>query len=216
MAAKHQMHGKSFENIIKACGLFSHAASDRKRGPGGPFDISAGDDLNFGYPTSIKSTKGNAAALSDARAFWQSFDEAPYRVLVCKYGQTGDVKACREIHEFIFQKEHRAVFFGEVTYDEVAGFHESIGLTHFPKGRHMEARKAARNIKSGLMERLGILILNQKIDSGTQRRLQCSVKIKSLMERFGKPDVGYRLHTESIGDVLLPLRIRSTPREFNN
>lgn len=215
MAAKHQMHGKSFENLIKTCGLFSYAASDRKRSPGEKFDIAAGDDFNCGRPTSVKSAKGKSVALSDARRFWRSFDEAPYRVLICKYEQIGNVKTCGEIYEFILQKEHRAVFFGDVKYEEIAEFHENIGLARFPEGRHADARQAARRLKNSLKHRLGILVLNPKIDSGKQRRLQCSAGLEDLTKHFGKPDTGYRLHIRNIGDLLLPLRIISARREFN-
>jgi len=50
----NQMHGKSFENLIKAAnGIFTFAAADRKRSPSERFDIAAPDDRALGIPTSI-------------------------------------------------------------------------------------------------------------------------------------------------------------------
>ncbi|MCY4186706.1 MAG: hypothetical protein OXD45_15515 [Rhodobacteraceae bacterium] len=68
--SKNQMHGKAFENHIKAAnGIFSYAAADRKRSSGEKFDISGTDDTVRGIPTSIKSSNGDSIALSDARKF---------------------------------------------------------------------------------------------------------------------------------------------------
>lgn len=85
----NQMHGKSFESLIKAAnGIFTHAAADRKRSPNDRFDIRAEDDCDCGFPTSIKSTKNSIVGLSDARLFWQSFDCVPYRILIGRYNKT--------------------------------------------------------------------------------------------------------------------------------
>ena len=82
----NQMHGKSFENLIKAAnGIFTYAAADRKRSPNDRFDIQAEDDCSRQFPTSIKSTQNSVVGLSDARLFWQSFNFVPYRILVGRY-----------------------------------------------------------------------------------------------------------------------------------
>lgn len=84
----NQMHGKSYENLIKSAnGIVSYSATDRKRTHGDRFDIGADDDNDRGIPTSIKATGGNGITLSDARKFWQSFNYAPYRILVGKYSK---------------------------------------------------------------------------------------------------------------------------------
>ena len=84
----NQMHGKSFENIIKATNcIVTSAATDRERSSNSKLDIDGSDDRAHGLPTSIKSSKTNMVGLSDARQFWQSFDLAPYRMLVGRYRQ---------------------------------------------------------------------------------------------------------------------------------
>ena len=209
--SENQMHGKSFENMIKgANGIFSFAAADRKRSPNERFDIAAADDHAFGYPTSIKSTGTDTISLSDARQFWQSFDYVPYRILVGLYKQDGRTKAFYAIHEIILLERYRSDLLGEITAEEISEFHE--GLKRFGLGEHKEAREWARQCKQKLLPKAGPIILNPKIDSKKQRRLQCSVSLQKL--RAVMDDHDQKLHTGEFGNLLLPIRIVSGTRQF--
>lgn len=60
----NQMHGKSFENMIKAAnGIFTLAAADRPRSPNQMFDIDDDDDHAFGFATAVKTTKTGTIGL---------------------------------------------------------------------------------------------------------------------------------------------------------
>ncbi|MYK44495.1 MAG: hypothetical protein F4039_10490 [Gammaproteobacteria bacterium] len=210
--AKNQMHGKAFENHIKAAnGIFSYAAADRKRSTGERFDISGDDDLVLKIPTSIKSSQGEVIALSDARKFWESFDYVPYRILVGVYLQRENEKEFREIHEIIIREDYREYLLGTVTLDQVTNFHN--GLLGFKRGRHAEARGWADERLEELRTDLGLVYLNRKIDSKTQRRLQCSVGLSDLIEVVNRRD--YTLHNLEFGNLILPLRIKGGSRKFN-
>ena len=212
--SRNQMHGKSFENIIKgSSGIFSSAAADRKRSPNERFDIGPGEDQALGLPTSVKSAKGNLVALSDARMFWQSFDYAPYRMLVGGYRQDDGDKVFQAIHEIILRKKYRGAMFGSVAESEISGFHD--GLKGFGAGAEAagRARAWAQQRKRELGPRLGLVALNPKIDTKNQRRLQCSVNLPGVIGMLEEGD--YRLHREKFGVLRLPFSIVSGRRGFD-
>jgi len=207
------MHGKSFENMIKAAnGIFSWAAADRKRSPNDRFDISADDDRKFGLPTSVKSTQNNTVSLSDARLFWQSFDFVPYRILVGLYKQEGAIKVFRVIHEIILRDKYRTDLLGSIPASEINKFHD--GLRGFGAGQDEQSRARvwAQERKQELMPNIGKVTLNPKIDSKNQRRLQCSIHLSNLTEILDAED--HTLHTESFGTLTLPLQISSGMRKL--
>ena len=206
------MHGKVFENWIKGNSkLYSYSTSDRYRSSNTMFDIDKEDDIIRGIPTSIKSTKDeDPIGLADARNFWNSFDDAPYRILIGSYVQKGNVKKFTKIYEFFLEKIHRQIFFGDVTIDEIEIFHE--GINKFKEGEHNEGRKWAKDQNILLKPRLGIIKLNPKIDSKTQRRLQCSVNLLDLSKNIQYKTV----YTWKFGLHFLPLEIASHPRNFTD
>ncbi len=208
--SKNQMHGKSFENMIKAAGVFGWAAADRKRTPNDRFDLGSVDDGRSGLPTSIKSTKSNMVGLSDARQFWRSFDSVPYRLPVGSYSQQAGFKVFGAIHEILLRESYRAALLGRMTEAKVEQFHN--GLKTFGTGRDGQIRASAwaRERKRELRPDTGLVTLNPKIDSKNQRRLQCSVRLSKLIEMLDADD--YVIHTNSFGTLALPLRIVSGKR----
>lgn len=216
-----QMHGKVFENWIKSAnGIFSYAASDRRRGANDMFDIGAEDDQKRKMPTSIKVAKANqngegTIALSDARVFWQSFDYRPYRLLVGLYRQEEGTKRFYEIHEFILQesKSAKKQMLGEVSLKEVQDFHSRLGQFAAGADNAKRAREWAREQKERLKDRMGAVQLNPKIDSKKQRRLQCSVALSQLLS-IAKESGDHALYAERFGVHPLPLEIVSGRRAF--
>ena len=215
--AKDQSHGKQFENIVKASGFFLHSTIDAGRSPIEMFDIERKFDNLLDYPTSVKTcnrptsveTYNGAVPLSDARNFWKSFDFAPYRLLVGLYNQTEHKKSFYEIHEFILVKKDRAIFFNDVSFEEIESFHNSIHV--FPRGKHAEARNFAQKLNSELKPKLGIINLNPKIDSKSQRRLQCSAKLANMLRELPDPII----HTRRFGTLPLPIIFISSERAFS-
>lgn len=207
------MHGKSFENMIKAAnGVFTLAAADRPRSPNQMFDIDANDDHAFGFPTSIKTTKAGTIGLSDARQFWHSFNLVPYRILIGRYWQDRNIKVFDAIHEIILQPYYRADLLGEISEAEINDFHE--GLKAFGPGREQQrlASAWAQEQKRALQHKVGFVALNPKIDSKNQRRLQCSVTLTNLASILRSDD--QMLHREVFGKLPLPLRIVSGQRKL--
>ncbi len=208
---RNQLHGKKFEDLIKACGLFS-GSSDGGRSVIAKFDIEAKFDKDRGLPTSIKSTGGDIVGLSDARRFWGIDEE--FRMIVGCYRQNDSVKVFSEIHELLISRELLSDLRGTVSFQNIEAFHNGLSLNEFPKGNHPDARLWAQAQKEALDDGFSKIALNPKIDSKSQRRLQCSVSLKTLIELCSMSD-RYIFHAESIGDFRLPLELNSSAREFN-
>jgi|CXWL01.1.fsa_nt_gi hypothetical protein len=206
----NQLHGKKFEDLIKACGLFQGAA-DAGRGPTAEFDIEARFDRQRILPTSIKSSGNDTINLSDARRFFRIAN--PFRMLVARYQQNGAQKSCGNVHEFIVTMPVLEQLRGQFTLADVTEFHHGLLIDHFPVGQHGAARNWARERKLKLAAKTSKIILNPKIDGKSQRRLQCSVQLGDLIGACQR-DGTYILHDETIGDLVLPIVQISAPRQF--
>ena len=57
-------------------------------------------------------------------------------------------------------------------------------IKSFPVGEHLEARAYAKNWKKENKGKTGLLTINPKIDSKSQRRVQCSINNTVLNKLF--------------------------------
>ncbi len=212
-----QKHGKQIEDMLKALVYSGSADSGRSPTMSG-FDIEADFDSVLGIPTSIKATKkGSPICLADARAWWKI--DTPIRILVASWTQVDiTTKEFYAIHEFIIHGKMLEDMRGCITYEDVKEFHNGLSLDIFPYGEHNSARLwAKKQIKN--LGKSSLVTLNPKIDSYKQRRLQCTVTIAKITDFVLKyPSLddnypNYNLYLESIGSLLLPQRIRSSPRK---
>lgn len=208
----NQLHGKKFEDFIKACGLFP-GASDSSRTTIADFDIEAKFDRTRNLPTSVKSTGNDTVALADARRFF-SIDQ-DFRMIVGRYEQIDNRKIFAQIYEFILTTATLNALRGTLDLTMVASFHVGIGLGQFPRGSHIEARMWAMQRKIELAPNSSLIVLNPKIDSKSQRRLQCSVRLADLIVASEKHSE-FELHTDAIGDFVLPVIQNSARREFTS
>lgn len=221
-----QLHGKDFENWIK--GALFRGAPDHGRSGTSEFDVEAEFDRTYFLATSIKAskhTKSSIVHLSDAGRFWKN--DKPFRMLVGLYRQLLDRKEFFEVHEFLLHGDMLNALKGELTYEEVHSFHRDISIRNFPLGTHTQARLFARHRLTALKDRRGAIVLNPKIDSKSQRRLQCSVKLGMLIDiaqtspLYRSAETGiisnsnYTIYTESIGTGFLPVRIKGSARELS-
>jgi len=218
----NQLHGKSFEReVITTCfGLTDEQVSG--------FSNTAVFDIPFGIttchhpagePVSIKTAAVLAAAravtvcLSDARRVW-SWNQ-PIILVVGLYDQINEVKRFHTVYEFHFQltASERQRLYGQLTLQEVAHFHDM--LKTFGKGAHKAASAWAKAHKIALQPKsTGAIQLNAKIDSKSQRRLQCSAQLEQLVaacddtRKFNSTTRGYR-------GLDLPFDVQSSRRQRN-
>lgn len=209
----NQLHGKKFEDFIKACGMFS-GASDSSRSVTAGFDIEARFDRSgLNLPTSIKASGSDGIGLSDARRFF-AINE-PYRMIVGRYDQSKDQKIFARIHECVITPSVSSALRGSVTLQMVSDLHQGLLLDQFPRGEHLAARAWAQAKKSQISDLETKIVLNPKIDSKSQRRLQCSVNLKDLIASC-KAKGQYILHDKAIGDFALPVIQNSKRRTFQS
>lgn len=208
----NQLHGKKFEDFIKACGLFP-GASDAARTATAGFDIEARFDRVLGLPTSIKASGGDTVALSDARRFF-ALDE-DFRMIVGRYEQVDDQKVFANIHEFVLRRSELSELIGDLDFGAVEALHLGLLLDKFPKGAHQAAREWAQQQKRQLSGRRTSIVLNPKIDAKSQRRLQCSIHLRDLKAVCTNTG-SYTLHDTSIGGWALPVIQNSKRRTFTS
>lgn len=214
-----QRHGKTFEReVIEKCFGISpeaQAAVD----PTAVFDIPLGVTTckhPGGEPVSIKTAAMKAAldrvtvCLSDARRVWAW--RGPLLLVVGVYSQQGPLKLFHTVYEFTFHLDEleRLRLYGSITADEVRHFHET--LTTYERGKHRQARAWAKLRKTELAPRAGAIQLNPKIDSKTQRRLQCSARLPDLESACGQSQ-RFEAGSDYRG-LALPFQVESGEREF--
>lgn len=211
--ARNQLHGKRSEDLIKASGRFPNSC-DHERSAVDRFDIEAEFDQDLGLPTSVKSTSNGSIGLGDARRTWENVLGYSFRMVIGRYAQFTNRKVFGEIAELVLDPSLADALIGSVSLDEVASLHEAISLRAFPAGEHNRARAHAKAAVARLKPRLGLLVLNPKIDSKNQRRLQCSLDMEGLIELARLRGSPWWLHEMHFGDLPLPLAVRSGAREF--
>ncbi len=196
--SNNQLHGKKFEEyIIQA--LYSNCPIQPNTAI---FDVPK--EYADGYNVSIKTTKNNKVGLSDARRFWQLNDNVIF--IVGAYKQQGIFKEFYEVYEFQYDAQGLNNLRGNLSFDVINDFHDSI--CKIKSGNHGEGRKFAKIRKKELKSQYqSCIILNPKIDSGNQRRLQCSVSINDL-EKFAKKFEKYSVSNK----IKLPYIIESSSR----
>jgi len=220
--SKNQLHGKTFEGeVIKRCfGVPEEQVQSFKSTA--VFDIPFGVvtcQHPTGEPVSIKTAAVKAArnaatvCLSDARRVW-TWDR-PLILVVGLYEQVDGKKVFHTVYEFHFclNQSERLRLYGTLSYQEVANFHETLGT--FGAGRHAAARVWAKNQKKLLETRCGVIQLNAKIDSKTQRRLQCSAPLPGLVASCEKTLCYSQESTGDYRGLSLPYAVASSSREFN-
>lgn len=203
----NQLHGKTFEDIIKS---EFRGSADHGRKTTSIFDIESCFDKKLNLNTSIKVTKLNkynneTFPLSDARRIFSINED--FRMIIGFYEQVLNVKVFSKIIEYIIRKEDFEKLKGALTLAEVSDFHE--GLRSFEVGKHRQARLYHRKIKPSLQLKTNI-ILNPKIDSKNQRRLQCSIKRK-VLESVLNPEQIIE-YNDFYNNLVLPLKFKSEKR----
>ena len=201
----NQLHGKTIEDMIKSA---FQGSADCSRSVSSRFDIEAIFDKEHNLSTSIKASKKGNIELADARRFFENTHE--FRLLICRYEQKGGKKIFNEVHEIFIDKKILDYLKGQLPYEAIVNFHDK--LTTFPEGKHVEARIFAKEYKEVLQKTYSSnIILNPKIDSKRQRRLQCSMNINDLYIAF--PDC-YTIHKENYKSLCLPISILSEARKL--
>lgn len=202
-----QGHGHAFENMVK--GGFP-GSSNSHRSATNKFDIEKKFDKSQKLPTSVKTTKSNTITLADARTAF-SIDEE-FRIVAIKYKQQKNNKVPEKLYEFEITKENWNKIKGQLPIEKITEFHNDIKNVEF--GKHNEGRKEAKEIKKELKENYeSDIILNPKIDSKNQRRLQASITIENLSKHVEPTIINAENNTIMYRGVSIG-KIESLPRNL--
>lgn len=174
-ATEVQKHGFSWEkelltNVYKALppelkGISYTAAKDL------PAVFNHLDSITL----SIKTTGAAAVCMGDALRVYDSVAPTaePLNMCVVRYKQVGATKQVKKITE-VSLTAAKDLLFGSVTREEIAELDRRIKA--IPKGRSptKEDKLSYQSYQKTLQAKTGAIIFNPKLDSKSQRRLQCS------------------------------------------
>lgn len=212
--ATSQMHGKLWENDVKiqrfnvSVPIKSNSKSDI------PAEL---DNSENKIDTSIKSKKktkndNEVIECADARNF---FSLKELRLILGVYDQKENIKSFFKVHEYEISHEEFKKIKGSYNESEMLSDVERIHnrALSFEKGNHLEARKEIKKEICKFYEKYPNckIRLNQKIGSGNQRRVQCSI-VKSVLEQEVKEKAVF---TDYYGQIQLPVEYESPSRKFN-
>ena len=135
------------------------------------FDIPR--ELNTRNPdtnVSIKTSQAKSVDMGDALRVFENKEKT--QLLVIRYKQEGDKKKLQEI--VLCEMPSCEIFFGSVTKEEIETL---VGLIKsVPRGPPDESLlKKIHSYKEELNKKSGLIHFRPKLDSASQRRLQCSI-----------------------------------------
>jgi hypothetical protein len=207
-AQEVQQHGLVFERWI------SDTFFDGYRPPGytQKWDIPAAvNTAHGGLPVNPKAVKyGAPVGLGDAL---QQFDiNEPFILILGYWRQAGGEKQFVNIVAVTVTPEQWRRLWAPLTRADLKKLDALI------KDRtldHRDVRRQAQALKRKPPYNQCIIVLNPKIDSKGQRRLQCSLRFKDVFQHLAlEADSGEQVRPELWG-VPYPAPLASQPRSFN-
>ena len=204
-----QKHGFIFENIIRTK-VFSLPEEKNDKNT---HDIyKALNRFNNNENISIKSSCGKNVDCGDISRFFSYDFKSLNTMIIVRYKQEDTVKKLVECIELNYNKELHTFLFGTITssvLDEYIGYVKSI-----PKNcsKSDKASYDYLSRKTELQKKYNMNIsISPKVDSGSQRRVQCSIRnIDNIIKQF--PHLVIARSKNTIRGVEMPESIQSGSR----
>lgn len=203
-----QRHGVDFEDWVRAEFFEAGPASSYTD----KWDIPAEVNLRHGgVPVNPKAIKyGTPIGLGDAL---RQFDiDEPFLLIIGYWEQRGPQKHFVKIVPARVEPAQWRALWGDVTRADLARYDAVI------KDRSLdyrEARRQAQALKSQPPFTSTTIVLNPKIDSRGQRRLQCSLRFRDFFRLFAPGIDPAPEDNPTLWDVPFPGPLRSDPRSFS-
>ena len=179
------------------------------------YDIECGENgYNPSENVSIKATCSDTIDCGDIlRFFSNQFEDEKYtNMLILKYQQKSDMKQIQEIIEFKYDSEIQRFLFGTISIFELEQYCNLV--KSIPGGSvSQDCKKEYKTQKKELQIKHNMYInISPKVDSKTQRRVQCSIpKISHLFTKFPHKIISRTLSAVVKG-VEITSQIYSLPR----
>ena len=185
-----QAHGEYYEDLKtrEFTGLGKTEYDGMKQnGYTSAMDIVKG--LHSDKDRSIKTAKGNKVDCGDILS---RMKEEDYEIVIGQWSQKGDSKVFHTEYTFAIKPQDYAKLWGTMTYEQVEEFDQFV--KSIPKGREgqqsTKAERTERKYKIACKDAL--MTIHPKVDSKSQRRVQCSFKIDKMIEsgvEYTKKDI---------------------------
>ena len=176
------------------------------------WDIPAEVNLRFGgIPVNPKATKyGSAIGLGDALRQYD-IDE-PFMLLLGFWEQDGPVKRFVNITPVTIHPETWRMMWGTITRNDLERFDALIKDRSID---YREVRRLAQNMKRAAPFNESLIVLNPKIGSSGQRRLQCSLSFDHVFELLATHADRKTTDTPELWGVAFPGPVASGARTFS-
>ena len=202
-----QQHGCIWEDFIK-----KNIYQVSQRIPyTAKFDIPK--ELNIHNPDtnlSIKTTQSKSVDMGDALRVFENNEKT--QLLVIRYKQDGEKKKLQEVS--LCEMPSQETLFGSITKEEIETLVKMIKAV--PKGKPNESHlKEIHLYKEKLNQKSGYIHFRPKLDSSSQRRLQCSiVDFETLLQK--NPQLILEKNKEGkLFNCFIPLELDSCRRRRN-
>jgi hypothetical protein len=210
-----QIHGNLFEDKI----IFQHTGLTKQQyqellenSYTSPFDIQKGIESEYNF--SIKAIKeGKTIGCGDILRFVDHCYNNEFTIIAGCWKQiTLTHKSFYEILEFSITPDLQKIMCGGFTVENLKPFVSYI--KNIPTGRkaQKENQKLWKEKRQQLYNSLspGLLRIDAKVDSKSQRRVQCSLVINEMIAA----KIPYTKYTENYKGIILPYEQESPPRKF--
>ena len=208
-----QAHGLEFEDrIIRLITGLSKKEYDATKNGGGyvsSMDIVAGNHSERNY--SIKTCKHEKSVnCGDITRFMQHCRDTEFTMIIGAWKQSENYKIYNNILEFDFHPSHYQKIWGLMDATDIQPFVEYVrSIPHGSVGQ-ISTRSERIRRKNFIIESKGDCLakINPKVDSGSQRRVQCSIQVDKLKD-IGIP---YREYDKTYMTMEIPYEQESGPR----
>lgn len=175
-----QAHGNKYESIIiyERTGLSKKKYDKLKKGGyTSSFDLCYG--LFVDYDASIKTTSSNTICCSDLLKMMGHTGD--YRLIVGCYEQVGNEKVFHTQYEFFIESQHYEMLWAGMKYDLIEDYVNKVKSVQRGEEGQRQYQLVAEYWKSEVQSDESMFVINPKVDSKKQRRVQCSVKLDEML-----------------------------------
>ena len=204
-----QSHGLFWDSEIreKVFGLDA-CKNDTKK-----YDICCSENkFNSTENVSIKTSSNGNIDCGDILRFFNGDFTNKYTIILIRYCQVEASKKIKEVIEIDYNIELRNYLFGSITEEILINYVN--GIKNIPHGTvGNESKEIYKKLKIILQKQNNMKInISPKVDSNSQRRVQCSIpKLDAILDLFPQ-NVISRTSESIIRDVKITSIINSGPR----
>lgn len=198
-----QAHGNEYEDLIihERTGL-SKKEYDALKVNGYTSEFDLCKELIVDHDASIKTTSSNTICCSDLLKMMSHTGD--YRLIVGCYEQVNNEKVFHTEYEFFIESQHYEMLWAGMNYELIENYVNRIKSIEKGEERQRQYQLVAESWKSEIQSDQSMFVINPKVDSKKQRRVQCSTHLDKLINS------GIKYIKKDINIIIL-----SSRRKFN-